>query len=234
MNYEYYANAIETVTGSFNDEVQKVADKSAAIMLDWRLSDKGRAEKRDKAIAELDAVTKNLSAQVRNAAADFCRDYAIKMPSDGKDHTQEIDNALRVVSMLGEGMDERNLENILAPLKTDFASMKYVLDVLDQKTKNGHYSFSVIGKVAEYLGANERFSEYADLYNQIQFVATGNDCFSCNIVSINYTGNDAGAAQNVSLRPMTTYEVLCLPDVMRKAGQMYDDVKAGTFSPAMH
>ena len=211
-NFEDYAKRVETFNSVFEGTVKEAADKMTKVSGDWRFSEKGKAEKKKELIAELNTNASNLTDIFKGAVKAFCDDFSIQLPEDGADHGKDIENALRVIDMLGFSLDEKNLANIVEPLKGSFRSMKMIFDIIDTKQKsaleNGSSGFStdVVSKlynlktVSENPGSGYRF-----------------------------TITSYPNAPVTRIQAAIPYEFLACADWMREVGEQYADLE-GEFS----
>ena len=221
-NYKQYAEQVNGCNRLFADEVKRAADETTKILTDWRYSEKGKEEKKQKALAELNATAENMTAVFKEAVKKFCDDFAVVLPEDGKDHSKDIENALKVIEMLGYGMDERNLDNIINPLRGSFRSMKTIVDVMEAKNKNAlagvagvGYDAAIMGKLYEYMGINTRVNDYIDLFAHVEAIIdnTG-DRYRFNVTSMSN-------ATVVTMVDVIPYSFLACADWMQQIGEEY-------------
>jgi len=238
-DFEQYATFIEGTTGAYEREIADASEKVVKILNDWRYSDKGKDVKRQKEAERLKAVGENFTNLTKEAVFRFLKDFRITVPADGQDHSRDIDNALRVIQTLGNNIDERNIINVLEPLRGDFRSMKYVLDVLDQKCaaegKNAFLTF----RLSEYLGITDDMLEYMDSYEQIAQIASDLRGYSYTIEGETSAirpidPNNPESRPEItyrsrggSFRTNVNYELYALPDRIRKAGELYAKAEGG-------
>ena len=228
-NFEDYAKRAETFNSVFEGTVKEAADNMTKVSGDWRFSDKGKAEKKRELIAELNTNASNLTDIFKGAVKAFCDDFSIQLPEDGADHGKDIENALRVIDMLGFSLDEKNLANIIEPLKGSFRSMKMIFDIIDTKQKsaleNGSSGFStdVVSKLYSYMGINTSVMNYIDALNNLKTVSeTPGSGYRFIITS--YPN-----APVTRIQAAIPYEFLACADWMREVGEQYADLE-GEFS----
>ena len=110
-DYKKYAEQGEGCNRLFDDEVAKVADQATKTASDWRLSEKGKEDKKKEAFAALNKTADMIATVAKKCISDFCKDFSIILPEDDKDHTKDIENALHIIDLLGFNLDVKNLEN---------------------------------------------------------------------------------------------------------------------------
>ena len=215
--YEEFAAQVTGCNTLFHGEVKKQADELNKINADWRWSPKGREEQKKKIFAELQASADNLTKVFKEACSRFLAEYGITLPEDNKDHSIDIQNALRIIDMLGFDLDEKNLNNILFPLKGSFRNMKTVVDVIRAKNQaNGldHYSPEIMRTVDEASGLNTDVYEYLDFIANIQEIID-------NPVGYRFEADNVGNAPVTYIREMIPYSFMACPDWMKEAGERY-------------
>ena len=222
-NYEKYANQVDAFNGMFETSVKKCADDLTQSLLDRRYSEFGREELKKKKFAEIDAICDNMNNATREAVKRFIADFSINLPDDEQNHSIDIENALKVIDMLGFAMDVRNLQNILQPLKGSYRAMKTVLDVMRVKNETGasglnpaenHYSNDVISMLDEYTGINSRVTDFFSIMDKINEIID-------NPFGYRYEVKQYSNTTIVEIVEIIPYSFLSCPDWMREAGEMY-------------
>lgn len=215
--YEEFAAQVTGCNTLFQNEVKRKADELNKIDADWRYSPKGKQEKKEAIFDELKKTADNISGVVREACKRFMAEYGIKLPDDKKDHSIDIQNALQIIDMLGFNLDEKNLNNILNPLKGSFRNMKTVIDLIrtkDQTSSVAHYAPGVITLIDEASALNTSVYDYLDFVGNIQEI----------IDNPNGYGFERESISNGSItyiRDVIPYPIMACPDWMKQAGEMY-------------
>lgn len=229
-NYEKYVAQVKALNVMFAESVKKASDELNEKLTDWRLSEKGREEQRQKKVDELNAVCENMNSVFREAVKRFLTDYAIGLPDDGIDHSKDIENALRVIDMLGFDLDVKNFDNIITPLRGNYRAMKTVLDVMRVKNESGlsgiamqHYNSAVMDKLDEYTGVNSRVTDFLEIMDNIADIVDSPVGYRFENSSI----NNVVIVQFVDYIP---YSYLSCADWMIKAGEMYAQLESD-FTP---
>lgn len=218
---EQYATRIEEYNRLFEERVTEAANEATKAISDWRYSEEYRLKKKQEIIKHLVAEGENISKIFRETVNKFCDDFRIVLPEDGKDHKQEIENALKVIDMLGYSITESILSEIIRPLRGSFRNMKLILNILEAKN-NGlanaageGYSPDIIKRMYEFSGISSSVGEYLDLFERVE-----------EIINVNGTGygfeeikmSDYGVVEIVSRIP---YSFLSCAGWMRQLAQMY-------------
>lgn len=155
-------------------------------------------------------------------------------PDDGKDHAQDIANALKVIDILGYGLDVDNLNNIVAPLLKDYKSLKTVCDViLTRNILNGldlasaHYKGEVIEAVNNYL-VDPVYSEYANCIQKLKNMINSGKKFKYNVTTFSTVSN--GVTNNpVTVSSDLSYELLSVSNCLKEAVELYADLKKSEY-----
>lgn len=231
-DFKQYAEQVKGCNRLFEKAVKDAADNLTKITGDYRYSEKGKEEKKKEALADLNATADNMTAVFKEAVTKFCSDFAVVLPEDGKDHTKDIENALRIIDMLGFSLDEKNLANAVNPLRGSFRSMKTICDLLEAKNENGlaavageGYKPEIMRAMLDYMGINTRVNDYLHIFENIEsIVAPDNtgDKYRFNVTSFSN-------APVVTISPQISYNMLACADWMQEAGAMYADLE-GEFS----
>lgn len=225
-NFEEHAKKIEAFNNVFENTVKETANEMTKVSGDWRYSDAGKNELKKGLIADLNTSANNLSEIFKGAVKAFCDDFAIKLPEDGKDHGKDIENALRVLDMLGFSLDEKNLANIIDPLKGSFHSMKMIFDIIDTKQKNAlenglsGYSSSVVAKLFDYMGINTSVMNFLDTFNQLKDLAENPG------IGYRFIITSTSNASVTTIQPVISYDFLACADWMREAGAQYANLES--------
>lgn len=218
-DYEKFISQVEECNHLFEEEVKKTADEATKIMADWRLSEQGKQEQKEKQFAALNDTANKLTTVFKTVVKRFCDDFRVILPEDEKDHGKDIENALKIIDMLGMELDEKNLENIMNPLRGSFRSMKMIVDLIEAKNKTGlagaQYSPKVMEALYGYMGINTRVADYVDRFSNIQGIIgiIGN--------AYRFTCTSYPNASIVTLQAQIPYAFLACADWMRAAGCEY-------------
>ena len=216
--YLKYAEQIEGCNRLFDDEVARVADSITQTISDWRLSERGKEQKKKDSFAALNKTAEMIAKIAKKSVADFCNDYAIDLPEDGADHSKDIENGLKIIDMLGFNLDVVNLANVMNPLLGSFRSTKTIVDLMLTKGKASSevgYSPEVISKLYEYTGINSKVGDYLNLFNNIcDILKNPYDIYRFEVTS-------RSNATLVTLQPIIPYDLLACSDWMRKCGSEY-------------
>lgn len=219
--YEKYVTQVKGLNTLFAESVKRVADELNEKLTDWRLSERGREEQRKKKVDELNAICENMNNVLREAVKHFLTEYAIGLPDDGEDHSKDIENALRVIEMLGFDLDVKNFDNIITPLQGNYRAMKTVLDVMRVKNESGlsglamqHYNNAVMNKLDEYTGVNSRVTDFLEIMDNIADVVDSP-------VGYRYENTRISNATVIQIVDIIPYSFLSCPDWMTEAGEMY-------------
>lgn len=222
-NYEKYVTQVKGLNTLFSESVKRVADELNAKLTDWRLSEKGREEQKQKKTDELNAICENMNNVFREAVKRFLTDYAIGLPDDGEDHSKDIENTLRVIEMLGFDLDIKNFDNIITPLRGNYRAMKTVLDVMRVKNESGlsglkpeqnHYSSGVMDKLDEYTGINTHVTDFLGIMDNIADIVDSP-------IGYRFEYNRYSNATVIEVVDIIPYSYLSCADWMTEAGNMY-------------
>lgn len=223
--YEVTAQAVQGVIASYEADVKEAEDAANKVMADWRFSASGKENAKQNLYKELQERADKYMNLIREAAKDFCDTYRIKLPSDNKDHSMDIANALKMIDMLGYNLTAETLKTVLEPIKNSYKHMKMIADVLEAKNKGitadfVHYDPAVITTMYEWLGVNTKVFEYLDAFREVEEICTTER------IKLYAATNSYGNASLVSLTPQIPYEIFALPDAMIRAGKMYAELES--------
>lgn len=219
-DYKKYAEQMEGCNRLFDDEVAKVADSTTKTVSDWRLSEQGKEAKKKENFEALNKTAEMIATVAKKGISEFCKDFAITLPEDGKDHTKDIENALHIVDMLGFDLDVKNLKNALSPISGSFRSVKTVVDLIDAKQKNAlskgvGFSPEVMAEVYSYMGINSRVNDYLNIFDNIQSIIDNpGDTYRFEVTS-------RSNATLITLQAIIPYDFLACADWMKKCGEEY-------------
>jgi len=220
--YESYAEQVKGLNHIWIDTVKEKADALTQNMTRWNiLSEEGKQKLKSKEFEKLNTTGENLDKLVREAVKRFCAEYRIKLPEDGKEHGKDIENALRVIDMLGYNMNLDNLKNILSPLRGSYRSLKTVTDVMRVKQEAAladHDSSEVINTLDEFMGINTQIREYLSLFTNVEQILDSKATYAFECTS--YSN-----ASVVTLMEQIPYSYLSCPDWMIEAGEMYAELE---------
>ena len=239
--FEQYAGQARSCNKLFEEAITKASDEMHARLTDPRVSDFRKHEIVSEADAGVQKAAENYTNLMREVIDRFIAAYKVTPPEDGKDHSLDIQNALKVVDMLGYDLDVENLNNILAPLSGSYQSTKTVLDVILTKhwntpVEHARFSAELIKAVEDKHDVVERCGEYNHLMNLIESARTAayKATFPGTVVipgeglgtnSIN-SGTAGGHWNSVIIAPTVPYDFLTVCDWMEQAGAARDEVVA--------
>lgn len=221
--YEEFAVQVTGCNTLFQGEVKRQADTLNKINADWRYSPKGKEEQKKKVFDELQASADHLTKVFKEACSRFMAEYGITLPEDNKDHSLDIQNALKIIDLLGFDLDEKNVTNILNPLKGSFKNLKTILDVIRAKDQNesfvaagvkNHYSPEVMRVIDEVSGLN------TDVYEYIEFIGNIQDIID-NPAGYRFEAETVSNAPVTVIRDYIPYSFLACGDWMKEAGERY-------------
>ncbi len=219
--YEVYAEQVKGCNRLYSDAVKGRADELNRINSDENYSPIGKQAEKQKIYNEIQNSADNMTNIVKEACKRFIADFGITLPEDNKDHGIDIQNALRVIDMLGYNLDEKNLKNILNPLKGSYKNLKTVIDVIRTKDRASevlHYSRDVMRVIDETSGFDTSVTEYLDYLNQIQGLVD-------NPIGYGFDANVISNSPIVHLEAKIPYSFMACPDWMNEAGEMYSKLE---------
>lgn len=218
--YERYAATAETIIKNFEDAVEETQKTGCEIMLDWRFTPEGKSENLKGIKADLQEKADNLTKLFRENARKFCNEYKVTLPNDGKSHTEDVANALKVIDMVGFKLTPDILKSIMEPLKHSYTNMKMIHDVIYVKGNVPEAGLAGIGydeaiyeTLIEYMGINTSAVEYLDRLKEVEDIE--------NIPGFKFSVSMYGGATPVIITPDVPYFYLTLPDTMKELGKMY-------------
>ena len=216
--YERYAATAETIIKNFEDAVEETQKTGCEIMLDWRFTPEGKSENLKGIKADLQEKADNLTKLFRENARKFCNEYKVTLPNDGKSHTEDVANALKVIDMVGFKLTPDILKSIMEPLKHSYTNMKLINDVITAKGNNAivegiGYDEAIYKTLFEYMGVNTSAIEYLNKLKEVEDIE--------NIPGFSFSVSMYGGATPVIITPDVPYFYLTLPDTMKELGKMY-------------
>ena len=216
--YERYAATAETIIKNFEDAVEETQKTGCEIMLDWRFTPEGKSENLKGIKADLQEKADNLTKLFRENARKFCNEYKVALPNDGKAHTEDVANALKVIDMVGFKLTPDILKSIMEPLKHSYTNMKLINDVITAKGNNAivegiGYDEAIYKTLFEYMGVNTSAIEYLNKLKEVEDIE--------NIPGFKFSVSMYGGATPVIITPDVPYFYLTLPDTMKELGKMY-------------
>ena len=219
-NYEQISKVVEFIIEQFNNDVKETEDAACKVLADWRFSAADRENAVQDLYKDLQEKADEYTKKIKEAAKDFCDTYRVKLPSDNKEHSMDIANALKVIDMLGFNLTAETLKTILEPIKNSYKHMKIIHDVITTKNVSAsslagvQYEPAVISTIQEYLGLNTNVYDYLDAFNDIEEISKV-DGYRLGFSKEKYSANV------VSITPNIPYSMFVLPDAMIRAGEMY-------------
>ncbi len=215
-NYDVYAAQVKACNNLFEDEVKRIADECTKVMSNRLYSEEGREAKKREHFAALNAIADNMTKVFKEAVRHFCNDFRVVLPEDGKDHGKDIENALKIIEMLGFDMDVNNLKNIMNPLRGSFRSIKIIVDLMEAKNRSVvNYDPAVMKTLYEYLGINSRVNDYLNLFGTIEsIIDKDGDKYGFDVLG--YSN-----ASVIKMQARIPYDFLACADWMKDAGAEY-------------
>lgn len=223
-NFKQYAEQVNKCNALFSQSVKDKQDEINKILVDWRYSEKGKQEKKEAFFKELNAAADNMTKVFKEAVKHFCNDFAIVLPDDGVDHSKDIENGLRIIEMLGFNMDEKNLDNIMRPLRKSYSSMKTIVDVMEAKNNGSAgaaglgYDLRIMNKLYEYMGISTRVTDYMDLFGLVEDIMNGQDGYKFSLQAFSNS-------TFIELVDIVPYSFLACADWIKQAGEMYGELE---------
>lgn len=220
-NYEQISKVVEFIIKKFNDDVKEAEDDVKNTMGDWRFSLAGREDVIQDLYKGLQAKADEHTNKIKEAVREFCDKYRVKLPSDNKDHSMDIANALKVIDMLGFNLTAETLKTILEPIKNSYKHMKMIHDVIVTKNISAssftgiQYDPAVILTVHKYLGVNTNVYDYLEAFNDIEEISKVDG------YKLGFNAEKYANTTLVSITPNIPYSIFALPDAMIRAGKMY-------------
>lgn len=216
--YESYAARAEAIIKNFQDKVKEAQETGCEMMLDWRFTPEGKNENLKGVKADLQEKADNLTKHFKENARKFCNEYKVALPNDGKAHTEDVANALKVIDMVGFKLTPDILKSIMEPLKHSYTNMKLINDVITAKGNNAivegiGYDEAIYETLIEYMGINTSAVEYLDRLKEVEDIE--------NIPGFKFSVSMYGGATPVIITPDVPYFYLTLPDTMKELGKMY-------------
>ena len=216
--YESYVARTEAIIKNFEDEVKEAQETGCEMMVDWRYSAEGRIDNIKNLKVGLQEKADNLTKSFKENARKFCNEYKVALPNDGKAHTEDVANALKVIDMVGFKLTPDILKSIMEPLKHSYTNMKLINDVITAKGNNAivegiGYDEAIYKTLFEYMGVNTSAIEYLNKLKEVEDIE--------NIPGFSFSVSMYGGATPVIITPDVPYFYLTLPDTMKELGKMY-------------
>ncbi|MFR9113677.1 MAG: hypothetical protein ACLVJ7_18360 [Acutalibacteraceae bacterium] len=218
--YESYAARAEAIIKNFQDKVKEAQETGCEMMLDWRFTPEGKNENLKGVKADLQEKADNLTELFRENARKFCNEYKVTLPNDGKSHTEDVANALKVIDMVGFKLTPDILKSIMEPLKHSYTNMKMIHDVIYAKGNVPEAGLAGIGydkaiyeTLIEYMGINTSAVEYLDRLKEVEDIE--------NIPGFKFSVEPFTNATPFIIVPNIPYEYYAVPETMKELGEMY-------------
>lgn len=218
--YESYAARAEAIIKNFQDKVKEAQETGCEMMLDWRFTPEGKNENLKGVKADLQKKADNLTKLFRENARKFCNEYKVTLPNDGKSHTEDVANALKVIDMVGFKLTPDILKSIMEPLKHSYTNMKMIHDVIYAKGNVPEAGLAGIGydkaiyeTLIEYMGINTSAVEYLDRLKEVEDIE--------NIPGFKFSVEPFTNATPFIIVPNIPYEYYAVPETMKELGKMY-------------
>lgn len=222
--YEKYSAQVKGFNSIFMDTIKKKGEEINGKMSDWRLSPKGKEDAVNGIIKEMWAICDNMNKVFYEAVNNFCKEYSLTLPNDGKDHSTDIQNAFRVIEMLGFNIDRNNLNNIIEPLKGNYKALKTVLDVMRVRNESGlsglnpsnnHYSGEIMQIVNEYSGIYTNVSDFLMIMEDIKAIPE-------NPAGYRFEASQVSNSPLITVSEVIPYSHMACSDWMIEAGKSYE------------
>lgn len=218
--YESYAARAEAIIKNFQDKVKEAQETGCEMMLDWRFTPEGKNENLKGVKADLQEKADNLTKHFKENARKFCNEYKVTLPNDGKSHTEDVANALKVIDMVGFKLTPDILKSIMEPLKHSYTNMKMIHDVIYAKGNVPEAGLAGIGydkaiyeTLIEYMGINTSAVEYLDRLKEVEDIE--------NIPGFKFSVEPFTNATPFIIVPNIPYEYYAVPETMKELGKMY-------------
>ena len=218
--YESYAARAEAIIKNFQDKVKEAQETGCEMMLDWRFTPEGKNENLKGVKADLQEKADNLTKHFKENARKFCNEYKVTLPNDGKSHTEDVANALKVIDMVGFKLTPDILKSIMEPLKHSYTNMKMIHDVIYAKGNVPEAGLAGIGydkaiyeTLIEYMGVNTSAVEYLDRLKEVEDIE--------NIPGFKFSVEPFTNATPFIIVPNIPYEYYAVPETMKELGKMY-------------
>ena len=218
--YESYAARAEAIIKNFQDKVKEAQETGCEMMLDWRFNTKEKNENLKGVKADLQEKADNLTKHFKENARKFCNEYKVTLPNDGKSHTEDVANALKVIDMVGFKLTPDILKSIMEPLKHSYTNMKMIHDVIYAKGNVPEAGLAGIGydeaiyeTLIEYMGINTSAIEYLDRLKEVEDIE--------NIPGFKFSVEPFTNATPFIIVPNIPYEYYAVPETMKELGKMY-------------
>ena len=218
--YESYAARAEAIIKNFQDKVKEAQETGCEMMLDWRFTPEGKNENLKGVKADLQEKADNLTKLFRENARKFCNEYKVTLPNDGKSHTEDVANALKVIDVVGFKLTPDILKSIMEPLKHSYTNMKMIHDVIYAKGNVPEAGLAGIGydkaiyeTLIEYMGINTSAVEYLDRLKEVEDIE--------NIPGFKFSVEPFTNATPFIIVPNIPYEYYAVPETMKELGEMY-------------
>lgn len=218
--YESYAARAEAIIKNFQDKAKEAQETGCEMMLDWRYSPEGKVENLKGIKTDLQEKADNFTKLFRENARKFCNEYKVTLPNDGKSHTEDVANALKVIDMVGFKLTPDILKSIMEPLKHSYTNMKMIHDVIYAKGNVPEAGLAGIGydkaiyeTLIEYMGINTSAVEYLDRLKEVEDIE--------NIPGFRFSVEPFTNATPFIIVPNIPYEYYAVPETMQELGKMY-------------
>lgn len=218
--YESYVARAEAIIKNFQDKAKEAQETGCEMMVDWRYSPEGRIDNIKNLKVGLQEKADNLTKLFRKNARGFCDEYKVTLPNDGKSHTEDVANALKVIDMVGFKLTPDILKSIMEPLKHSYTNMKMIHDVIYAKGNVPEAGLAGIGydkaiyeTLIEYMGINTSAVEYLDRLKEVEDIE--------NIPGFKFSVEPFTNATPFIIVPNIPYEYYAVPETMKELGKMY-------------
>ena len=219
-----FSEKISELTRNYEEKLNECGNSMNGLSM---YSDEEISKRRTAMLKDLDSVTADYNYKFGEIVQQFLNVYELEMPNDGKDHAADISNALQIISLLGNSLDTKNLNNIIKPMAKDFKSVKTVCDLIMTKSAGvsaieAAYNPEVITAVLDYSGANSGISDYVERTELIKNIEeTG--------AKYGYEVDGALTNKVIGVRSNTSYNAMAMPQMLEETAKMYNDITNGEF-----
>lgn len=221
--YETYAKRFYELMEAHERDVKEIENEANKVAVDKRRSDFGRQEHVDNLKRDLGKLNAEISETLRGLVNQFCNEYDVNFAEDGKDHTTEIANALKIIDMCGVNITADLFRSAIEPLKGSYKALKMINDVLSIKWEKHNantpeqYNPEIREIIYDYLGTNEDVNSFVGYMNDVKAILEYPTLVNYQLVNTGINGVTRFEVQNC-----TRYSVGVLPDEIIRLGKMYE------------
>lgn len=239
--YEEYAKSVLLLMNDSNfvKSLNGIVQDMNNIMTDDTLTDKGKSQKIASKKADFEKAVKKQSDSIKSVVKEFCDTYRLEAPDDGKTHSTEMSNILKIIDLCGFALTPEVLKTAIEPIKNSANQLKMIENILDAKNKSSisgaSYSMDVMKLIEEYVrtggmgkevGAYKEVVAYEEAFDQVAMMLNLESIISFEVNSNNDNPNYIylNGINTFRIDNKIPYETYCLADNMMKVGQMYEEL----------